>query len=1010
MTTYADANSGITPTVADYTAAGITGANDNNLAALNEALASVPVVGTSVDTTAELQAVVDAYNAMLTAADGFDNVNNNQNPTQAQYGLIGVTGVNSDVKASLLGDVIDLKYKADIDTVAELQNLADAVAAVMSGAAGGAAPTLTQWTALGIAGVNAGNLNKVNQALAGTTANGTDVDTIAELQTLITNALTASTQAVSVIQTYALQNTAPAPAAPTGTAPTVSDYAQAGVTGVTLGNVSAINDALATAAITDTSVATTAAIQQLVDAYLAIFNAADGVDDLAAVNPLQAQYGNIGISGVDSAVKTSLLGDAIDIKASTDVDTITEIQTLAQSVLAVMNQANGMIGLTQAQLTGLGITGLTADNLPAVLLAIANTADDGTDVDTLSDLQSLVSTASTDAATARSVIETYADANGGAAPVLSDYADAGVQGVDSTHLAAFNNALASVAVIGSQVDTTAKAQNFVNAYNALFRLADGIGNTSEPAYPANAAYSTIGVTDVDSNLKSNLLSSAIDEKVLANIDTIAEIQTLADATTAVMAAAAGDTNLTVTDLENLGVTGVDASNLAYVVDLINNTSDSGSDVDSVDKIQALINPSLGSSEPALFTLGVFANRNALPLPNLPTGPTPVLADYADAGATGVDNNNLASLNDALATAAVLRSSIDTTVKLQQLVDAYIAILNAANGVDDAASVNPTQAQYGYIGITGIDSAAKTSLLGDAIDIKTNVDVNTIEPIQNLANIASLVMQHASDVATALSQAQLTALGITGLSADNMPAVLQAIANTANDGSGVDTLAKLQALVTTTSAGAVSARSVIETYADANSGTAPTLNDYLAAGVTGVDSTRVASINSALATSSVVGTSVNSTAKLQALVNAYNALFVVADGVDNTANSSNPSALTYSLIGVTNANTDVNTSLLGDAIDLKNTSDIDTVVELQSLADVVSAVMACTAGNTGPSVAQLTLLGISGVNAGNLPVALQAIANTVDTGADVSTLSDLQAVIDAALNTSTPARGLSDNNA
>ncbi len=1002
ITAYAIANGGTAPTTADYTAAGVTGVNDNNLAALNNALASVPVVATSVDTTAELQAVVDAYNAMLTAADGFDNVNNNQNPTQSQYGLIGVTGVDSDVKISLLGDVIDLKYKADVDTVAKLQNLADAVAAVMTGAAGGTSPTLAQWTELGITGINAGNLNKVQQALAGTLDDGTAVDTLAELQTLITNALTVSTQAISVIQTYALLNTAPAPAATTGTAPTTSNYTQAGVTGVILGNVSAINDALATASVTDTNVATTAAIQQLVDAYLAIFNAANGVDNLSNINPTQANYANIGINGVDSAAKTSLLGDAIDIKFSTGVDTIIEIQALAQSVLAVMHQANGMIGLTQDQLTSLGVTGLTTDNLPAVLLAIANTADDGTGVDTLSELQTLVSTTSTNAATARSVIATYADTNAAPSPTLSDYAAAGVQGVDSTHLAAFNYALASLPVVGSQVDTTAKAQNFVNAYNALFRLADGVGNTSEPAYPANAAYSTIGVTGVDSNLKSNLLSSAIDQKVLADIDTVAELQTLADATTAVIAAAGGDTNLTVTDLQSLGVTGVDASNLAYVVDLINNTSDSGSDVDSIGKIQALINPSLGSSEPALFTLGVFADRNALPLPNLPTGTAPVMADYADSGVTGVDTNNLTSLNDALATAAVLSSSIDTTVKLQQLVNAYLAILNAANGVDDAANVNPIQAQYGYIGITGIDSAAKASLLGDAIDIKTNADVNTIQPLQNLANIASLVMQQASDVATALSQAQLTALGITGLSADNMPAVLQAIANTANNGSGVDTLAELQALVTTTSADAVSARSVIETYADANSGTAPTLNDYLAAGVTGVDSTRVASINSALATSSVIGTSVNSTAKLQALVNAYNALFVVADGVDNTANSSNPSALTYSLVGVTNANTGVNTSLLGDAIDLKNNSDIDSVVELQNLADAVSAVMACAAGNAGPTVAQLTLLGISGVNSGNLPVALQAVANTSDNGAAVSTLADLQAVIDAALNTSSTA--------
>lgn len=1002
ITTYANANSGTAPLIADYSEAGVSGVNNTNLAALNDALASVPVVGTSVDTTAELQAVVNAYNALLDLADGVDNTANNLNPSQSQYGLIGVTGVNSGTKTSLLGDVIDIKQKTAIDTIAEVQALADAVAAVMSGAAGGTAPTLTQWNALGITGINSQNLSIAQQALANTVNDGSDVDTLADLQTVITNALTAGNQALSIIQTYALQNTSPAPAAPTGTAPTVSDYTHAGVIGVTVNNLASVNDALATAAITDTSVSTTAAVQQLVDAYLAILAAANSVDNLPAVNPAQAQYGYIGVAGVDNTAKTSLLGDVIDLKSNANVDRVYAIQALANSVIAVMNQANGVSGLTQAQLTSLGITGLTSDNLPAVLQAIANTDDSGSGVDTLTDLQSLVSTSSTNAATARSVIATYADANGGTAPTLSDYATAGVQGVDSTHLAAFNSALASVLVVGTQVDTTVEAQNFVNAYKALFTLADGVGNTSEPAYPANATYGTIGVVDVDNNFKSNLLSSAIDKKVLANIDTVAEIQALADAAVAVMAAAAGDTNLTATDLQNLGITGVDANNLAYVVDLINNTTDSGAEVDSVDKIQALINPSLGSSAPALFTLGVYADRNAQPLPTLPSGTPPTVSDYADAGATGVDTNNLASLNDALATAAVLSSSIDTTVKLQQLVDAYLAILNAANGVDEAASVNPALAQYGYIGVTGIDSTAKASLLGDVIDLKTNADVNTIQPIQNLANIASLVMQHANGVATALSQAQLTALGITGLTADNMSAVLRAIAGSVDDGSDVDTLSELQALVTNTSASAVSARSVIVAYADANSGTAPTLNDYLAAGVTGVDSTGLPSFNAALATASVVGTNVNSTAKLQTMVNAYNTLFALADGNDNTSTNSNPNALTYSLIGVTGANNNANTSLLGDAIDLKSTTDIDTVVELQNLADAVSAVMACAAGNTGPTTAQLTLLGIQGVTANNLPVALQAIANTADGGEAVSTLSDLQAVIDAALNSSTTA--------
>ena len=69
---------------------------------------------------------------------------------------IGVTGVDTPTKTNLLGDAIDGKTFADVDTVAEVQALADAAAAVMTGvgagAGGGGAETMGVGLAAGAAG------------------------------------------------------------------------------------------------------------------------------------------------------------------------------------------------------------------------------------------------------------------------------------------------------------------------------------------------------------------------------------------------------------------------------------------------------------------------------------------------------------------------------------------------------------------------------------------------------------------------------------------------------------------------------------------------------------------------------------------------------------------------------------------------------------------------------------------------------------------------------------------
>ena len=74
---------------------------------------------------------------------------------------------------------------AAVDTELEVQALSDAAAHVISGAAGGTAPTLFDLADMGITGVSVVNLAAVQAAIAATADNGTGVDTKAELQAVV---------------------------------------------------------------------------------------------------------------------------------------------------------------------------------------------------------------------------------------------------------------------------------------------------------------------------------------------------------------------------------------------------------------------------------------------------------------------------------------------------------------------------------------------------------------------------------------------------------------------------------------------------------------------------------------------------------------------------------------------------------------------------------------------------------------------------------------------------------
>jgi hypothetical protein len=379
----------------------------------------------------------------------------------------------------------------------------------------------------------------------------------------------------------------------------------------------------------------------LVTAYGKILALADTLDNTNDVDkPDFTQYALIGVQNVNS-IGASLLGDVIDLQARTSVETVAQIQNLANAVMAVLDQAKGSVGLTQIQLEALvGVWNGAADALPAVLQAIANTANDGAAVDTLDELQNVVNTVADNAIQALGVLQNFADQNSaskptpvggfayqGSVPSVLTYTNAGITGVTATHLDAINDALATSVVTSNRVPTIASLQSLVNAYRAITTLADGFPNTLALVQPDADAYDWIGVTGLEPSNSdrihaASLLSDVIDRKGSSDIDTVLEIQALADAVTAVMDVAAGGTNLTLSQLSALGFNNVPADKLDRIKTALQQTADDGSDVNTYANLSALITAELDAAQQALQRISSFALNNQQPYPSNVIGVAP----------------------------------------------------------------------------------------------------------------------------------------------------------------------------------------------------------------------------------------------------------------------------------------------------------------------------------------------------------------------------------------------------
>ncbi|MEK7346625.1 MAG: hypothetical protein AAB176_13145, partial [Pseudomonadota bacterium] len=876
-------SSNLAPSV--YEQAGVTGVTTDNVGAINSALDSAPVNGAAVDSVAKVQAVVNAYTAILaeandsanTPGDGTADATPLADPTAAQYAAIGATlgaAATDAENLALLNDIVGAKQTGDVDTIAEINELARIANAIQTVAAGGTPTPALTIADLSLAGLDTStltpdNLAAVLVAIAAQNNDGSATDSLSELQILLNNAVTHYNTAVDKIADYA----------ETGlTAPAEADYTDAGVSGVSATNLAAINDAINNQTGSDNTLGnandreganSAAEVQAIVDAYKAILaeandtanSAGDGTADTTPLaDPTAAQYAtigaNIGAAATD-ADNLALLNDIVGAKQLADVDSIAEINDLARIANAIQTVAAGGTptpALSIADLThaGLDTTSLTPDNLAVVIAAIAAQNNDGSATDSLSELQLLLNSAVTNYTAAIDKIADYAE-TGVTAPSVQDYVDAGVTAVTAGNLAAINDAInnqtGSDSILGNANDreganTAAEVQAIVDAYNVILAEANDTAATpgngtadSTSADPTAAQYAAIGAvlgasaTDTE-NL--SLLGDIVGAQQTAGVDTVAEINNLARIVNAIQAVAAGGTPspaLTVADLIAIGIdtSNVTADTLPALMAAIVTKADGGGETDTLAKLQAIVDTAATNYATAIDKIADYAETGAI---------APTIQDYLDAGVSDVTSGfagaNLAAINDAINNQAgsdsILgnandREGANTAAEVQAIVDAYKAILAEANDTANSAGdgtadatplVDPTAAQYATIGADIGAAATDTetlALLNDIVGAQQTAGVDTIAEINDLARIANAIQTIAAGgtASPALTPADLAKIGLSDVTDNNLAAVLAAIAAKNNDGSQTDSLAELQALVT----GLNTAATDLGAFAEAN---------------------------------------------------------------------------------------------------------------------------------------------------------------------------------------------------
>lgn len=768
-------------------------------------------------------------------------------------------------------------------------------------------------------------------------------------------------------------------------APLLKDYTDAGITITGVSDTSAFVAALNTV-LKPLGTATVASAQSVADAYLKVWSKANGTAaDTTTNDPTLSDYQVMGLSNLPSSNHgITLLNDVVKTRLTTDVDTLAKLNAFASIAnRIVLAAADNVVTLTASEFNSVGLADITATNVNALVSAITASANDG-----------------------------------------------------------------------SGVSTVAQLKDISAAYLKILAEANGVrGDTMDPSkIPTSAEFKNIGVTlgKADSNSNSTqsgaalkLLNDVIDGLGNSAVDTVKEINDLAvvvdkvmNLSTAATGSAGTAIGLTAADLALLSVSGVTSDNLAQVVEAIRLTqSGNGSAVDTVKELQAAAD------------LGVIMNYADTAV-GAAAHIAPTLAQYQNAGLLSLDsgaNKAITSANKAAVDSAVEALSaadVNTTARLQAVVNAYAKIFAEADGtkantletaklttadVLTLGALSKYDALTGAIGgstsakalSSGAQSASALKLFNDVIDSRTISQVDTVVELNQLNIVVDKILDVAGGVTptVALTAADFSLIGVTGVTSGtngNLTKVVASILATPSaDGTLVDTLAELQA---------IASLAVVQDYSNygTSAPTTPTALTY-SADLGFTDISNYANLANAVNSSLVLKHDGSiSLANVHQLALDFQSILNEATG-GAINNNADPTAAQYENVLVNTshqfhggrsgslANLSSNAlALLNDVVMHKSQFGVNSVSQLESVATVIDHIMLKAALATGVSsinatnvtFSELSNLGLN-TNGWNdtsynskIIAVNTAIQNTDNTGLDVRTLDQLQALLNS----------------
>jgi hypothetical protein len=211
-------------------------------------------------------------------------------------------------------------------------------------------------------------------------------------------------------------------------------------------------------------------------------------------------------------------------------------------------------------------------------------------------------------------------------------------------------------------------------------------------------------------------------------------------------------------------------------------------VDTRQELQNLIDKVVGNLLPETNPIVLAAKNNSA------TPTTPSLQNYSDVlgASSGVTSDNLGTINSALNADPIDEQATNSAVKLQSLVDAYVRVINSADGKEGSPAEKLKDNDFSALYLTAINNPNEVSLLADAIDRSKSADVAEWTFLNEIAAAADAVIQGATDPKRKATLADLERLQIQGVTRPTLAIVQAAIAAT-NDATKVDTVPELQRL-------------------------------------------------------------------------------------------------------------------------------------------------------------------------------------------------------------------------